>query len=177
MQYARLKLCGYASETKDNVQVISQLSSRTQPTISLCFNHPTATERDESSRMGNSIHGEFMFFRFIATLVILTTISVLGITLEKQNLAVKRAISVQHYELHDIDEQRSQLFLTTQQLGAIPRLLREWDDTELAYVQSANDSADAPLPLLEWRLRAATVPEPTHSKKQQAKVNGDARAR
>ncbi len=116
-----------------------------------------------------------MFFRFTATLVILTTISVLGITLEKQNLAVRRAISVQHYKLHNLDEQRSQLFLTTQQLGAIPRLLREWESTEIAYGQSVKNSADAPLPLLEWRLRAAKPP--THPTLKQTKVGDHARSR
>ena len=127
--------------------------------------------------MENPIRGEIMFFRFLATLVILTTISVMGITLEKQNLAVKRAISVQHYKLHDLDEQRSQLFLTTQQLGAIPRLLREWDETELAYHRSAKKSSDAPLPLLEWRLRATKTPASSRPPHKQAKVRDDARTR
>jgi len=114
-----------------------------------------------------------MFFRFVATLVILTTISVMGITLEKQNLAVKRAISVQHYKLHDLDEQRSQLFLTTQQLGAIPRLLREWDETEFAYARSAKKPANAPLPLLEWRLRAAKTPTTALPHKQSVATGQD----
>ncbi len=79
----------------------------------------------------------------------------MGIALEKQKLSLKRSISAQHYQLHDLDEQRAQLFLKTQQLGAPPRLLREWNSsTELTENRPLNESSETP-PLLEWRLKEA----------------------
>ncbi|MBT5018102.1 hypothetical protein OAF98_00400 [Planctomicrobium sp.] len=99
-----------------------------------------------------------MFFRFIATLAILTGISIYGMNLEKQNLKLKSIVSQQHYELHNLEEQRSRLFLKTQQLGAPPRLIRDWNLKENYLVrtkeQFPKDKSDnSPPPLLEWRLR------------------------
>lgn len=94
-----------------------------------------------------------MLFRFLASLILLTGISIIGITLEKQNLAMKREISLQHYELHHLQEQRSRLFLETQQLGAPPRLLREWKSSSHKYAQHETKSPEPATPLLEWRLQ------------------------
>ncbi|QDT32465.1 hypothetical protein Mal48_17110 [Thalassoglobus polymorphus] len=105
---------------------------------------------------GATFHGESMFFRFAATLAILTLISIMGIALEKQKLSLKRAISEQHYQLQALAEERSQLFLKTQQLGAPPRLLREWNSSiELTENRSVKESSEATPPLLEWRLKGA----------------------
>ena len=68
-----------------------------------------------------------MFFRFAAAVMLVTGISLLGIALEKQNLALKRSISLQHYRLEILQEQRSRLILKTHALGAISRLAEGWD--------------------------------------------------
>ena len=108
-----------------------------------------------------------MFFRFIATLAILTGISIYGMSLEKQNLKLKSVVSKQHYELHELEELRSRLFLKTQQLGAPPKLIRDWNSKDLSekYLvkskeQSPKDEAEnSPPPLLEWRLRRDATTE------------------
>lgn len=96
-----------------------------------------------------------MFFRFAATLAILTGISIYGMSLEKENLKLKRRISEQHYDLHGLDESRSRLYLQTQQLGAPPRLMRDWQSKHNYSARDDSRPADrssAP-PLLQWRLQ------------------------
>lgn len=97
-----------------------------------------------------------MLFRFLATLTILTGISVVGIALEKQNLTLKQTLSQQHYELHELEEQRCQLFLKTQQLGAPPRLLRDWNSEDFSLSKHSRNTGDVvPVPpVLEWQLRS-----------------------
>ncbi|WP_437202345.1 hypothetical protein [Planctomicrobium sp. SH664] len=71
-----------------------------------------------------------MFFRIgIATLIV-TIISLMAITLEKQQLEYKRAISLQHYSLELLKEKRSRLILTTQRLGSPARLIEERERLE-----------------------------------------------
>lgn len=108
-----------------------------------------------------------MFFRFIATLAILTGISIYGMSLEKQNLKLKSVVSKQHYKLHELEELRSRLFLKTQQLGAPPKLIRDWESKDLKdkYLVETkkrfpkNEAEMTPPPLLEWRLRRDATTE------------------
>lgn len=95
-----------------------------------------------------------MLFRFVAALTLVTAVSLLGIALEKQNLAMKRAISLQHYRLEILREKRSRLVLKTHQLGAIPRLAAASEEPA-ANGSSPSDPPVSPKhpPLLEWRLR------------------------
>lgn len=95
-----------------------------------------------------------MFFRFIVALVLLTGISVWGISLEKQNLTIKREISEQHEELAHLDEHRCRLFLETQQLGTPLKLQQHQAETSVV-VEKRKRTLSAPPspPLLEWRLK------------------------
>jgi len=64
-----------------------------------------------------------MFFRFACTIVILTAVSLIGIRLEKENLAIKREISDQHDELQQLNEERCRLMLEVQKLNAPSELI------------------------------------------------------
>ncbi|REJ84431.1 MAG: hypothetical protein DWQ34_19875 [Planctomycetota bacterium] len=66
-----------------------------------------------------------MFFRFGAALVLVILIALLGIAIEKRNLALRRSISLQDYRREQLLEQRARLRLETEQLGAPGRLLDE----------------------------------------------------
>ena len=102
-----------------------------------------------------------MLFRFLATLTILTGISIVGIALEKQNLTLKQKFSQQHYELHELEEQRCRLFLKTQQLGAPPRLFRDWNSEDFKLAKHRRDPGEVvPVPpVLEWQLRSGAAEE------------------
>lgn len=71
-----------------------------------------------------------MFLRFTAAIGLTTAIGLTVISIEKQNLSLKRKISLQHYQLEILREQRSRLFLETQRLGSPLRLAEEWDERE-----------------------------------------------
>jgi hypothetical protein len=97
-----------------------------------------------------------MLFRFLVAVVLVTGVSLFGIALEKQNLALKRGISLQHYRLEILREKRSRTILRTHQLGAVPRLAEEWDRTgNRNRTEPDPPAAESPRihPLLEWRLR------------------------
>ena len=64
-----------------------------------------------------------MFFRFCAALSLVVLIAVLGITLEKQLLDLKREQTLQVYRLEQLEEKYARLKLRTQELGAPSRLL------------------------------------------------------
>ncbi|HWL08612.1 MAG TPA: hypothetical protein VNQ76_09415 [Planctomicrobium sp.] len=66
-----------------------------------------------------------MFFRFAAAIGLMTATALAAIAIEKQNLSLKRAISLQHYQLDLLQEKRCRLVLETQQLGSPLRLLEE----------------------------------------------------
>ncbi len=66
-----------------------------------------------------------MFLRFAAAIGLLTAIALAAIAVEKQNLSLKRAISLQHYQLEAMQEQHCRLVLETQQLSSPTRLLPE----------------------------------------------------
>ncbi|MCA9081093.1 MAG: hypothetical protein KDA58_11080 [Planctomycetaceae bacterium] len=64
-----------------------------------------------------------MYFRFATAIALVTAISLVGIALEKQNLALKRTISLQHYQLQILREQEARLRLEVHQLKA-PHMLQ-----------------------------------------------------
>lgn len=70
-----------------------------------------------------------MSFRFAAAVGILTAISLMAISLEKQNLALRRAVSWQHYQLQRLEEKRCRAVLLSQELGSPARLREEWERT------------------------------------------------
>lgn len=99
-----------------------------------------------------------MLFRFLATLFLLTACSVLGMRIEKHNLQAKRKISEQYQYLEELQEQRSQLFLQAQQLGAPPRLVQgsKTDETTMSpelIPSLPHAETEVIPPLLEWRLQ------------------------
>lgn len=66
-----------------------------------------------------------MFFRFAAAIGLMTATALAAVAIEKQNLSLKRAISLQHYQLELLQEKRCRLVLETQRLGSPLRLLEE----------------------------------------------------
>lgn len=66
-----------------------------------------------------------MFFRIAAAIGLVTAIGLMLIAIEKQNLALKQAISLQHYQLDVLREQHCRLTLKTQRLSAPLRLVEE----------------------------------------------------
>ena len=94
-----------------------------------------------------------MFFRLAAAIGILTAIALAAIALEKQNLSLKRSISLQHYQLQRLQEKRCRLVLRTEELASPARLLESWEarPVDLEPLESAPRKPETP-PLLEWRL-------------------------
>jgi len=70
-----------------------------------------------------------MFLRFAAAIGLMTAIGLMAIAIEKQNLSVKRAISLQYYQMDVLREQRCRLVYQTQQLAAPHRLFQEREQT------------------------------------------------
>jgi hypothetical protein len=85
-----------------------------------------------------------MFFRFAAAIGLLTAIALAAISIEKQNLSLKRQISLQHYRLQLLQEQRARLVLQTQRLGAPPRLMKEWERGAVRLEAAALEPAREP---------------------------------
>ncbi len=61
-----------------------------------------------------------LLFRFAAALLLILAVSLVGIRLEKDELALKRSISLQHYRLHQLLEERSRLRIRMHELTAPP---------------------------------------------------------
>lgn len=59
-----------------------------------------------------------LMFRFIAALALLVTVSLVGIALEKRELALKRAVTLQHYRMDQMLEERSRLRIRLHELAA-----------------------------------------------------------
>ncbi|SFJ17307.1 hypothetical protein [Planctomicrobium piriforme] len=66
-----------------------------------------------------------MFLRFAAAIGLATAMALAAIAVEKQNLSLKRAISLQHYQLEVLQEKRCRLVLESQRLAGPLRLLEE----------------------------------------------------
>ena len=81
-------------------------------------------------------------------------ISVVGISLEKRNLQLKRQISQQHDVIQKREDLRHRLYLKSQQMGAPPKLLHEFETTTLR--KAAPTSVQEANRLLEWRMQSAS---------------------
>ena len=72
-----------------------------------------------------------MYFRFGSAVVLVTLVSVAGVAIEKHCLALRRAITRQHYRQDALSDQFGRLRLQTQQLGAPARLLEVLENRRL----------------------------------------------
>ncbi len=59
-----------------------------------------------------------LLFRFAAALLLILAISLVGIRVEKDELALKRSISLQHYRLQQLLEERARLRVRMHSLTA-----------------------------------------------------------
>ena len=66
----------------------------------------------------------FMFFRFGSVFALVVLIALAGISLEKENLNLRRDISQQNYRMNALRDIHTQIRLQSAQLGALPRLLK-----------------------------------------------------
>jgi cell division protein FtsL len=94
-----------------------------------------------------------MYFRFGSALVLVFVMSVAGIAIEKQCLALKRAVIRQQYRRDVLGDEYARLRLETQQLGAPVRLFEALDRSRLepAVPSSSDEPTDKPPPLVAWR--------------------------
>jgi len=60
-----------------------------------------------------------LLFRFIAALMLLLAVSLVGIGLEKHELALKRSISLQHYRMDQLLEERARLRIRMHKLTGL----------------------------------------------------------
>ncbi|WP_437188233.1 hypothetical protein SH668x_001669 [Planctomicrobium sp. SH668] len=67
-----------------------------------------------------------MFFRIAAAIGLATAIGLTVIAVEKQKLTLRQKISLQHYQLEVLNEQKNQLVLETQQLTSPLHLMDQW---------------------------------------------------
>jgi hypothetical protein len=65
-----------------------------------------------------------MYFRFGSALVLLILMSVAGVAIEKQCLALRRSVMRQQYRREVLQDEYARLRLQTQQLGAPVRLFQ-----------------------------------------------------
>ena len=64
-----------------------------------------------------------MYFRFVSAVVLVVVISLIGTSLEKRNLELRRAISQQHYQWDVLIERYASHRAEAERLGAPGRLL------------------------------------------------------
>jgi len=97
-----------------------------------------------------------MFFRFGSTLFLVVLVSLAGIALEKQNLALRREVSRQSYRMDVLLDEHSRLRLTAQRLGAPIRLIDplEHGEFDLQQPEQPLHSDLKSKPLLRWQLGA-----------------------
>jgi hypothetical protein len=62
-----------------------------------------------------------LLFRFAAALTLLVVISLAGIRLERSELALKRSLSLQHYRLEQLIEERVRLRVRLHELSSPAR--------------------------------------------------------
>src|SRR5690606_24403398 len=70
------------------------------------------------SRTSCELTSPMMLFRFIAALVLIVAVSLSAIALEKRELALKRAISLQHFRMDQLMEERARLRIRLHKLSA-----------------------------------------------------------
>jgi len=94
-----------------------------------------------------------MYFRFGSALVLVMLMSVAGIAVEKQCLALRRAVIRQQYRRDVLGDEYARLRLETQQLGAPVRLFEALANGRLERMP-ADDSNEPGVrrpPLLAWQ--------------------------
>ncbi|QDT48135.1 hypothetical protein Pan258_21750 [Symmachiella dynata] len=72
-----------------------------------------------------------MFVRFAGAIVVIVLIALAGIRLEKENLELRRAVSLQHYRLEVLERRHALHRLKVQQLGAPARMIESLESGEL----------------------------------------------
>ena len=94
-----------------------------------------------------------MFFRFGAALSLIVLIALLGTSLEKQNLELKRAISQQQYRQDALLDSHVRLRLEAQRLGTPARLMGPLERGELPLHRpdKPQRSDERRTPLLNWK--------------------------
>lgn len=99
-----------------------------------------------------------MFFRFAAALSLIVLIALLGTSLEKQNLELKRAISQQQYRQDELLDSHVRLRLEAQRLGTPIRLLGPLERGELPLhrPEKSPRSDKRQTPLTNWNSRPVT---------------------
>ncbi len=112
-----------------------------------------------------------MFFRFVASLILVVLVSMVGIGLEKQTLAMKRAVSRQYFQVDLLLEMHARLRLQVQELTAPANLAKIEAETlsrhnrlsgstqPASSVPPVRISRGAQLPLLRWE-HPAPIREP-----------------
>ena len=100
-----------------------------------------------------------MFFRFVASLILVVLVSMVGIGLEKQTLEMKRAVSRQYFQLDLLLEMHARLRLQVQKLTA-PNHLAKLEADSVNQKERIPVSEQLPpestkprvpsLPLLRW---------------------------
>jgi hypothetical protein len=83
-----------------------------------------------------------MYFRFGSALVLVVVVSLAGVAIEKQCLALRRAVMREQYRHEALCDASARLRLTTEQLGAPRRLLQALEDGRLDESGSKADSGD-----------------------------------
>jgi hypothetical protein len=82
-----------------------------------------------------------MYFRFGAALVLTVLVAVAGIAIEKRCLALRRALSREHYRYEVLRDLYARQRLQTQQLGAPARLFEALEHDRREFVaRKASDS-------------------------------------
>ncbi|MEZ6064470.1 MAG: hypothetical protein R3B90_01905 [Planctomycetaceae bacterium] len=69
-----------------------------------------------------------MYTRFAAVLTIIVAIALAGIAVEKRNLWLRRALTLQEYRLQELERERTELRLAIEQLTAPQRLVDQFHD-------------------------------------------------
>jgi len=94
-----------------------------------------------------------MYFRFGSALVLVILMSVGGVAIEKQCLALRRTVIRQQYRRDALGDEYARLRLETQQLGAPVRLFEALENgrLELARPDGPNEPGAQRSPLLAWQ--------------------------
>ncbi len=94
-----------------------------------------------------------MFFRFTCAVVMVVMVSLIGVAIEKSNLAYRRSLTRQSYQLDVLIEQHATLRLRSQQMGTPVRLIDPLKNGELELRQPTNPVVRrrSRIPLLQWQ--------------------------
>jgi hypothetical protein len=101
-----------------------------------------------------------MYFRFGSALALLILVSIAGVAIEKECLALRRSVTRQQYRQTELAELSARARLRTQQLGAPIRLIEAIEQGRIGLVRpDLPRQAEAPrLPLLTWQRGDGRIP-------------------